>query len=872
MGSRLKTNPDHLYEAFFEVAGPCDDKPAPHIVYRFPTDFHDEVVAKELPRFCFPCDLSRYNPAGQLFTFVLTGMDNLQRFGFCRHPPGAKTAICILSYLPWFDIFYKVLNKLASLKTSCEPAATALLDQLHKVNVPGPGKQLRITVSEGGNTSEMLHTCPDDTRILPSIPENINMTEYFSAITPENMIILFVSLLHERRVLITSERLHRLTACVYGAVSMLYPLHWQHIYIPVTPSHLIDYCSAPMPFIIGVHSSFMEQVKRMALDEVVILDADNNSIETPFNDLQVLPSEAVTQLKHNLKNSSQVSGDGVARAFLKTLVYLLGTYREALTLENGEIVFDRDVFVTNGSKHELPFRNAVLQLQHFAQFVEYRVDALNKNEAIDDLFEEELDSRIASGSKIQEGIRRRFGQAKAKSSELYGKIKDKSRDAKDRVLRDKDSTKKVTVNPQAVKDAFWQTKSIAGKRINTMKDKLKFRENEDILSVRRDQPEISRPITRSTPTSPSSSPVLSRRKPTSASAQPKDRLGDKGRGTRHYEVLEVDGAEPMTLEQFLRDDASLPARYSSMDLMPSVQPLLNKFDASSSQQQQPSAEKQDKAGQAPGEQSATPLAPARKRREKKKQEDEISLRSNRSSSSSLAKMDLSSSDKDQGAGLLPLPPKSRPRNAPPPPPPTYARHHSSSSNNSNQCTLIDITQDSLESPVKCQFEDNFEPLVALEGSADSADTSKRKTQGTELLEEYGLYFNKLDISQPSSLPVAPLRQGSVAPAQGLEAPASQKLVRNSSALSDLLSMPLMNVTNSSFESAPGPSAPSNPFASSQPPVPHQPSANPFQTPLAPSKTASLSADPFAALVSIQKTNISPVNKDSPGIPRGPSPS
>lgn len=55
--------------------------------------------------------------------------------------------------MPWFDIFYKVLNKLASLKTSCEPAATALLDQLHKVNVPGPGKQLRITVSEGGNTS-----------------------------------------------------------------------------------------------------------------------------------------------------------------------------------------------------------------------------------------------------------------------------------------------------------------------------------------------------------------------------------------------------------------------------------------------------------------------------------------------------------------------------------------------------------------------------------------------------------------------------------------------------------------------------------------------------------------------------------------------
>ncbi|XP_041481127.1 DENN domain-containing protein 1B-like isoform X3 [Lytechinus variegatus] len=884
MGSRLKTNPDHLYEAFFEVAAPSDDNPAPHIVSTFPPTFHDEVAAKELPRFCFPCDLSRYNPAGQLFTFVLTGIDNLQRFGFCRHPPGAKTAICILSYLPWFDIFYKILNKLASLKNSCEPAATALLDQLHKVSVPGPGKQLRITVSEGGNTSEMLHTCPDDTRILPSIPENINMTEYFSAVTPENMIILFVSLLHERRVLITSEKLHRLTACVYGAVSMLHPLHWQHIYIPVTPSHLIDYCSAPMPFIIGVHSSFMEKVKKMALDEVVILDADNNSIETPFNDLQVLPSEAVTQLKHNLKNSSQVSGDGVARSFLKTLVYLLGSYREALTLENGEIVFDRDAFVSNGSRHELAFRNTVLQLQHFAQFVEFRVGALNRNEAIDDLFEEELDSRIASGSKIQENIRRRLLQAKAKSTVLYGKIKDKSRDAKDRVVQAQGNFKvPVTVNPQAVKDAFLQTKSIAGKRINTMKDKLKFKETEDILTVRRDHPEISRPITatRSTPSSPSSSPVLSRRKPTSASAQPKDRISEKVRGTRHYEVLEVDGSEEMTLEQFLRDDASLPARYSSMDLMPSVQPILNKFNASPTQKQ---STEDDKVGEASGEQSTTPQPPARRKRDKKKQEDEISLRSNRSSSSSLVRMDLPSSDKEQGAGLQPLPPKGRPRNAPPPPPPTYlsSARHQSSSNNSNQCSLIDITHESPDSPIKCEFEDNFEPLVTLQGSAhsvDSPDTGKRKTRGTELLEEYGLFFDTLDVSQPSSLPVAPVGQESGTPMQSQQGLMPHPgLVRNSSGLADLLSVPQINVANSSLElSAPVHSVPSsNPFASSQPAVPHQPSTNPFKKPLEPTKSVTLSAepdDPFAALVSIQKTNISPVSKDSPGIPaRGPSPS
>jgi len=34
----------------------------------------------------------------------------------------------------------------------------------------------------------------------------------------------------------------QLTACVHAAATLLYPMHWQHIYIPVLPPHLIDYC------------------------------------------------------------------------------------------------------------------------------------------------------------------------------------------------------------------------------------------------------------------------------------------------------------------------------------------------------------------------------------------------------------------------------------------------------------------------------------------------------------------------------------------------------------------------------------------------------------------------------------------------------
>ena len=40
------------------------------------------------------------------------------------------------------------------------------------------------------------------------------MNEYFNAVKANEMITIFASLLHERRIIVTSSRLSRLTACV----------------------------------------------------------------------------------------------------------------------------------------------------------------------------------------------------------------------------------------------------------------------------------------------------------------------------------------------------------------------------------------------------------------------------------------------------------------------------------------------------------------------------------------------------------------------------------------------------------------------------------------------------------------------------------
>ncbi|KAM7369474.1 hypothetical protein PAMP_013741 [Pampus punctatissimus] len=180
---------------------------------------------------------------------------------------------------------------------------------------------------------------------------------------------------------------------------MLYPMHWQHVYIPVLPQHLLDYCCAPMPYLIGVHSSLMEKVRGMALDDVVVLNVDTNTLETPYEDLQSLPNDVVSSLKSRLKKVSATTGDGVARAFLKSQAALFGSYRNALQIESGEpITFNEETFVNHRSSAIRQFLQNAIQLQLFKQFIDGRLDLLNSGEGFSDIFEEEINMGEYAGS------------------------------------------------------------------------------------------------------------------------------------------------------------------------------------------------------------------------------------------------------------------------------------------------------------------------------------------------------------------------------------------------------------------------------------------------------------------------------------------
>ncbi|XP_041838087.1 DENN domain-containing protein 1B isoform X2 [Melanotaenia boesemani] len=386
MGSRLKQNPERTFNWFFEATCPVAIDKDPGVLFQFPEDFNDEESCQTLPRFCFPYDIQRVRDgvAVQHFTFVLTDLEGCQRFGFCRLNNSTHNCLCILSYLPWFEVFYKLLNNLADYLTKGQTTEMkGLLSELYKQPIP---------LADGSVTLQMVpYFIAPDPRSLPSIPENRNLTELIVAVDVGNLLQLYASMLFERRILIFASKLSTLTSCVHALSAALYPMYWQHIFIPVLPPHLLDYCCAPMPYLIGVHTSLSERVRSRGLEEVVILNVDTNTLETPFDDLKRIPSDVMSGLKVCLKRQAVSPGSGVSRAFLKAQALLFGGYRDALQgQKEGEIHFSKELFLDHKSSSMRQFLQSAIHLQFFKQFIDDRLDIVNKGKEPDDLFEEEI--------------------------------------------------------------------------------------------------------------------------------------------------------------------------------------------------------------------------------------------------------------------------------------------------------------------------------------------------------------------------------------------------------------------------------------------------------------------------------------------------
>ncbi|XP_017092494.2 DENN domain-containing protein 1C isoform X1 [Drosophila bipectinata] len=394
MGSRIKTDVKKLFEFWCEVAptpglergtnnrggGPA--APPGVILESFPEGFRDKEVLTGIPSFAYPCDLSFTEVLK--YSFVHTTGDSKWRFGFCIHVPKTKTAMVLITYLPWHDTFLQLLQVLSDLKRNNPSEFRAFLAEAYSQGVPESGGNLKVFYNGGQSQFEFVR--PQQFQ-LPNILKNNNLNMYYSFVKPKEMIEVFAAMLAERRIVFTSRHLDRLSACIQAANAFLYPMVWQHIFIPVLPWEFKDYLGAPMPYLIGVPKPVLEAVSPEELGEVVILNCDNEILESPFDDVHSLPSEIVSQMKKQLNNKQDHQGDGVSKIFLNALVQLIGGYRDAVEYHETSKTFNPKKFIESRPAHLRPFLAKMMELQIFAQFIDDRLKMLNSGLGFSDEFE-----------------------------------------------------------------------------------------------------------------------------------------------------------------------------------------------------------------------------------------------------------------------------------------------------------------------------------------------------------------------------------------------------------------------------------------------------------------------------------------------------
>ena len=326
-------------------------------------------------------------------------------------------SVCILSYYPFFLSFREVLKEIYRLANSPGkiPIERYIVNLCEETPLPIPNKRsVQLLYAH----KPIIFKIPNDDE-LPLLDSNIK--KIFCCLSLNNTLELFRVLISQKyKILFTSSHISLITEICEGLTSFMQPFEWQFTYVPVLPYSVFGILDAPVPVLVGMHSSRIKPDYYSDPEkELVIVDLDSNRIHIPQqckDGLIDIPQQLFKPLKHDLKQYAkankvpiydkntiqfvdsafnvQLMGDEddehdqilninrfnpmACRAqFYKFWCKILGpTYKEYLQFpDNDEImdindIFDIESFISSRPKNMRKFLRTFSQTQAFQKFVE----------------------------------------------------------------------------------------------------------------------------------------------------------------------------------------------------------------------------------------------------------------------------------------------------------------------------------------------------------------------------------------------------------------------------------------------------------------------------------------------------------------------
>lgn len=180
-------------------------------------------------------------------------------------------AICILTKRQWSSFFAHMLDIL-QLRFDLDAFVPPFIEAVARAPPPRPGGA--CVLSPWGERGEsFVLNAPDE-----SAPPVASFELLFSALGTLNVLRLVAALLHESRVVIIARQLGDISTVAHSVMALLQPFTWQHVFIPVLPTAMIDYVAAPMPFVVGVLEAHRGLLLQQPMDHCVFVEVDRGKV------------------------------------------------------------------------------------------------------------------------------------------------------------------------------------------------------------------------------------------------------------------------------------------------------------------------------------------------------------------------------------------------------------------------------------------------------------------------------------------------------------------------------------------------------------------------------------------------------------------
>ncbi|KAM6134254.1 DENN domain-containing protein 2B isoform 3-T3 [Phoenicopterus ruber ruber] len=300
--------------------------------------------------------------------------------------PRLPEVYCVISRLGCFDLFSKILDEVERRRGISAALVYPFMRSLMESPFPAPGKTIKVKTFLPGAGNEVIELRrPMDSRL-----EHVDFECLFKCLSVRQIIRIFASLLLERRVIFVADKLSTLSSCSHAVVALLYPFSWQHTFIPVLPSSMIDIVCCPTPFLVGLLSSSLPKLKELPVEEALMVNLGSDRFIRQMDDedtllprkLQAALEQALERKNELINQDSDSDSDDecntlnglVSEVFIRFFVETVGHYSLFLTQnEKGERAFQREAFRKSvASKSIRRFLEVFMESQMFAGFIQDR--------------------------------------------------------------------------------------------------------------------------------------------------------------------------------------------------------------------------------------------------------------------------------------------------------------------------------------------------------------------------------------------------------------------------------------------------------------------------------------------------------------------